>query len=132
MKALELSRNTKKTALTVGRSHTVLIIFIIKRSPQKHRLTKGSGNIRCGLLISEIAVNYHYGVNIFRFESFNCLNGGSPVKNKVTAAKSLCINKRDFFIGKIFLYILNKAMASFLRRNPGQKCFRWTVCCITP
>ena len=89
MISLKLSRNPEKPALRIGRSHAVLIIFIVKRRPQKRRLTESLCYVSRRFLVAEVAVYNNNGVNLFRLKALHQFGCGFIVVNKVGAAEPL-------------------------------------------
>ena len=119
MISLKLSRNPEKPALRIGRSHAVLIIFIVKRRPQKHRLTESLCYVRRRFLVAEVAVYNNNGVNLFRLKALNNILRRFIIVNKVGAAEPLAVGKGYIFAFKVFFYVVNKSVTALLCRNPG-------------
>jgi len=116
--SLKLARKTEKTALRVGGAHTVNVIFVVKRSPNKYGLTKLARDIGSRLLVTEVAVYQHNRVHLLLLEALNGRRGGGVVKYEVVNTDAAGINKGDPVRGKAAFNVFKASFASLLGGIP--------------
>ena len=121
VKTLELTGYTEQSALGVGRTHAVHIVFIVQRRPQKHRLAERFRDVRRRFLVAEITVDDENGVHLLGTKPLHRLCRRGVVKHQILDADSFCVHKGDLVGGKMLLDVLHKAMPTLLRGIPRQK-----------
>ena len=127
METLELTGHAEKSALGVGRPHTVHIVFIVQRRPQKHRFPEHLRNVRRRLLVAEVAVDDENGVHLLGAEPLHRLCRRGVIEHQILDADPLGVHEGDLVGGKMLLDVLHKAMPTLLCGIPCQKSPAGTV-----
>ena len=107
--------------MRVGRTHAVNVIFIVKGRPEQNGLTECHRDIRRSLLIAEIAVDHHYGIDLLCLESLNDLSRALVIENEGLNSDTLVVDEAYLVGSKIILDILYKSLPSLLCGVLGKK-----------
>ena len=132
VKPLQLPRHAEQPALRVGRAHSVRIVFVIQRCPQKDRLAERLCDIRRRFLVSEIAVDDHHRVHILPAKPLNDRLRTRRVKNQVMVSQSALIGKADVTVCKVAFDVINVLFLPLFGGIPGQKRSARAVCGVAP
>ena len=128
--SLHLTGKTEGAALSVGRTHTVYIVFVIQRCPYANGLIYCLGKVGGGFFIAEVGIYNKHSINTCFLEACDSLVDRLLIINKVVAAKTDGINKLNVFACKVILYVLDESVSSFLSGNPCKEGFGRTVSCV--